>query len=107
METIYDKEAMVSKLKNEFATILTYVENAVGHEQIGDVEKQVFRQLQHLGRHLVEAYVKQSGTGYEANNPPRSQDGRPLEFKGYIESPYFSIFGELKIKRAAYASAWP
>jgi hypothetical protein len=104
METIYDKEAMVSKLKNEFATILTYVENAVGHEQIADVEKQVFRQLQHLGLHLVDAFVKQSGTGYQANNPPRSQDGKALEFKGYIESPYFSIFGELKIKRAAYAS---
>ncbi len=105
METIYAKEAMLSKLKNEFATILAYVENAVGHEQIADVEKQVFRQLQHLGLHLVDAFVKQSGTGYQANNPPCSTDGRALEFKGYIESPYFSIFGELEIKRAAYASA--
>jgi hypothetical protein len=104
METIYDKEAMVSKLKNEFATILTSVENAVGHKQIADVERHVFRQLQHLGLHLVDAFVKQSGTGYKANNPPRSEDDRRLEFKGYIESPYFSIFGELKIKRAAYAN---
>jgi hypothetical protein len=104
METIYDKETTFSKLKNEFASILSYIDSAAGHEQIADVEKQVFRQLQHLGLHLMDTYVKQSGTGYQANNPPRSKDGKALEFKGYVDSPYFSIFGELKIKRAAYAS---
>jgi len=105
MTTIYDQEANVCKLKNEFAAILTDLQNAVGHEQICDVEKMLFRRIQHLALHCMEAFVQQSGTGYQADNPPRATDGKPLTFKGYVNSPYFSIFGELTIKRAAYASA--
>lgn len=104
MQTIYEKEAMLDKLNSEFSKVTTYVERAVDREPIHQVEQEVFRKLMELGRSLLESFIAQSGTGYQANNPPRSEDGKALTFKGIVESPYFSIFGEVKIKRASYAS---
>jgi hypothetical protein len=107
MMTIYDKEAMLGKLKDEFAAITALVETAVGQDPICDVEREVFRTLQQLGRSLLEYFIAQSGTGYQAEHPPRATDGTALTFKGLIASPYFSIFGEVTIPRAAYAGAGP
>jgi hypothetical protein len=56
-----------------------------------------------LGRGLLEAFVEQSGTGYEVGNPPLSEVGDPMAYKGTVDSPYVSIFGEIRISRAAYA----
>lgn len=103
MVTIYDKEAMLGKLKDEFATITTYLDTAVGRDQIGEVEKEVFRRLHQLGRSLLEAFLAQSGTGYDPEHPPCSAEGTALTFKGVVDSPYLSIFGEVTITRAAYA----
>lgn len=101
--TIYDKDAMLGKLKDEFTALIAYVESAVGREQLCDVEQEVFRQVQQLGRSLLEVFLAQSGTGYSAEAPPCSPEGKVLAFKGLVESPYFSIFGEVTITRAAYA----
>jgi hypothetical protein len=105
MMTIAEIETMFGKLDNEFSQFKTYIKGAVGHQEIHVVEKEMFRKLQHLGRTALECFIEQSGTGYQENNPPLSAEGKPLEFKGTPESPYFSIFGEVKIKRAAYANA--
>lgn len=103
MMTVYDKEAMLGKLKDEFSALTAYVESAVGREQLGEVERELFRKVQHLGRSLLEAFLAQSGTGYSAASPPCSPEGKALTFKGFVDSPYVSIFGEVTITRAAYA----
>jgi len=86
-----------------YAEIKAYVDGSVGREELHDVELNVFRQVLKLGRGLLEAFVEQSGTGYEAGNPPLREAGAPMEYKGTVNSPYVSIFGEIRISRAAYA----
>ena len=70
MLTIYEKETGYESLDRRYAEIKAYVEGAVGQTPIDEVEKDLFRQLQQLGRGLLEAFVARSGTGYEAGNPP-------------------------------------
>ncbi len=103
MLTIYEKESGFESLDARYAQIKAYVVGAVGQEAIHEVEKHLFRQLQQLGRGLLEAFVAHSGTGYEAGNPPVSEEGVAMEYKETPESPYVSIFGEIRIARAAYA----
>jgi len=103
MLTIYEKEAGFESLDGRYAEIKRYVVDAVGQEAIHEVEQQLFRRLQQLGRGLLEAFVARSGTGYEAGNPPVSEEGVAMEYKETPESPYGSIFGEIRIARAAYA----
>lgn len=103
MSTIYEKEAMLNQLDGAFADIKSYILAAVGHDELHEVEQTLFRQLQLLGRSMLECFVAESGTGYEAGNPPLSEAGVPLEYKGTVDSPYFSIFGEIQIGRAGYA----
>lgn len=105
MVALSEVETKFAQLDNEFSKFKSYIRDAVGHHEIHAVEKEMFRKLQGLGRTALECFIQQSGTGYQENNPPLSVEGKPLEFKGTPESPYFSIFGEVKIKRAAYASA--
>jgi hypothetical protein len=59
--------------------------------------------MQRMGRGFLEVFVAQSGTGYEAGNPPVSEDGEAMEYKETPASAYMSIFGEITIARAAYA----
>lgn len=103
MLTIDEKEAMVSKLKAEFAAILTAVEDAVGQAALHEVEADVSRRLLAVGRSCLDYYLAQWGTGYDVEHPPQATDGCPLTFKGVVASPYVSIFGEVTIHRAAYA----
>jgi hypothetical protein len=103
MLTIYEKETGFESLDTRYAEIKAYVEGAVGQTPIDEVEKDLFRQLQQLGRGLLEAFVARSGTGYEAGNPPVSEEGVAMEYKETPQSPYVSIFGEIRIGRASYA----
>ena len=61
--TIYDKEANVEKMYDEFGSILAYVENAVDDEQICDVEQGLLRKLHRLGFSLLKHFVELPGTG--------------------------------------------
>lgn len=99
----YEKEMIQGDLNNKFEKILAYVDEAVNNKEICLVEKELFQRLQHLGQSLLESFVKQHGTGYQKNNPPCSENGKALKFKGTVDSPYFSIFGEISIYRASYA----
>ena len=105
MLTIYEKETLIESLDETFTEIKAYVEGAIGQEALHDVEQHLFRRLQSLGRGFMETFVALSGSGYEAGNPPLSEEGQPLEYKGTKAegSPYQSIFGEIRIYRAAYA----
>ncbi len=103
MLTIYERETGFESLDTRYSKIKAYVEDAVGQTPINEVEKDLFRQLQPLGRGLLEAFVAQSGTGYEAGNPPVSEEGVAMEYKETPQSPYVSIFGEIRIARASYA----
>jgi len=105
VRTIYEKEALFENLDAAFAELKEYIVSAVNKEELHPVEQQMFGRLQQMGRQGLEAFVTLSGTGSEAGNPVRSEDGAPLAYKG-IEakgSPYVSIFGEIRIHRAAYA----
>jgi hypothetical protein len=103
--TIYEKEALFESLDTRYAAIKTYVEGGVGREALHEVEQELFRHVLGLARGFLEVFVALSGTGYQAGHPPRCADGRPMAYKGTESagSPYVSIFGEIRIYRAAYA----
>jgi len=103
MATIYEIESGFESLDAMYAQFKAYVRGAVGQEAIHEVEKHLFRRLQQLGRGFLEVFVAQSGTGYEAGNPPVSEAGVAMEYKETASSPYVSIFGEITIARASYA----
>ena len=105
MLTIYEKETLFESLDDTFTEIKAYVEGAMGQEALHDVEQHLFRRLQRLGRGFMETFVALSGTGYEAGNPPFSEEGQAMAYKGTKAegSPYLSIFGEIRIYRAEYA----
>ena len=105
MRTIYEKEALFESLDAAFAQLKEYLVSAVNATELHQVEHQVFRQLQHMGCHCLETFVARSGTGYQAGHPPLSEEGHPPAYKGTEAegSPYVSIFGEIRIYRAAYA----
>ncbi|MDP6736784.1 MAG: ISKra4 family transposase [Nitrospinaceae bacterium] len=103
--TIYEKEALFESLDDTFAEIKAYVVEAINRAELHEVEQHLFRQMQRLGRGFLEAFVARSGTGYEAGNPPLSEEGDKMKYKGTEAegSPYMSIFGEIRIYRATYA----
>jgi hypothetical protein len=103
MSTIYEKEALLWSLDEEFADLKAALHEAVGRAPLHEVERMLFRQLQHLGRGLLEWFIAASGTGYEADHPPCTERGKPMTYKGTECSPYWSIFGEIPLTRAAYA----
>ena len=103
--TIYEKETMLASLDEDFADLKSALYDAVGQEALHAVEEMLFRRLQRLGQALLEWFIAESGTGYQAGNPPLSETGVPLAYKGTVCSPYMSIFGEVAIQRAGYAQA--
>lgn len=102
MSTIYEFESMHSNIKDQFSNLLDIVESSLGNEELHNLEKCIFENLQGLGISLLEYFVSKSGTGYEPGQRLSSSDGTALEYKGLVDSPYFSIFGEIRIKRARY-----
>ena len=102
MATIYEKEAVFDKLNKTFECLKGYIYDAVDHEELHEVEQQIFRKVQEIGRQSLECFVFLSGSGYEEGNPPLSDEGIEMRYKGTVDSPYMSIFGEVKIARAAY-----
>lgn len=101
--TLGEKEALFEKVDEAFDDLKAYVVGAVGREELHEVERSLFRRLQRMGRLFLEGFVAESGSGYEAGNPPVTEEGQPMRYKGRVDSPYFSIFGEISIPRAAYA----
>lgn len=103
MRTMYEEEALFESLDETFTEIKAYVEGVIGQADLHEVEQDLFRRLQRLGRRFLETFVALSGTGYEAGHPPLSEDGRPMAYKETPDCPYVSIFGQIRIFRAAYA----
>lgn len=103
MQTIYEKEALFDELDESFSQIKNYICDAVGHKEVHQVEHEVFRKLQVLGHQLLSSFVHLCGTGYEAGHPLESESGVKMRYKGIQEASYLSIFGQIKIARAAYA----
>lgn len=101
--TIYEKETMLTCLDEDFTDLKNGLSEAVGQAELHEVEEQLFRRLQRLGRALLEWYIAESGTGYQAKHPPLCETGLPLTYKGTVRSPYMSIFGEITLLRASYA----
>ena len=102
MATIYEKEVMFDKLDESFEHLKRSIYEAADHEELHEVEQQIFRKVQEIGRQSLACFVCLSGSGYEKDNPPVSDEGLPMRYKGTVHSPYMSIFGEITIARAAY-----
>ena len=102
MSTIYEKEALFESLDEAIAQIKEYVMGAVGKEELHEVEKNLFRRIQDAGRRCLETFVTLSGSGYQADHPPLTEEGVPMRYKGIVNSPYVSVFGQITISRAAY-----
>ncbi len=75
---------------------------AVAHTELHDVERQIFKMIQVIGLHFLVCYLDRIGTGHQAK-PPCTNEGRPMVYKGTVKRTRFSVFGPLKINRAAYA----
>ncbi len=102
MPTMYEFESMRRNINDQFSNLFEIVESSVGAEELHNLEKSVFENLQGLGLSLLEYFVSKSGTGYEPGQRLSAIDGKTLAYKGIVDSPYFSIFGEIRIQRARY-----
>ena len=105
MMTIYEKEALFDQLDEDFSQIKRFICDAVGQVELHDVEREVFRQLQVLGRQLLSSFVQLYGTGYESDGFLERGSGLRMRYKGRQSVSYLSIFGPIQISRAAYARA--
>ena len=105
MMTIYEKEALFDQLDEDFSQIKRFICDAVGQVELHDVEREVFRQLQVLGRQLLSSFVQLYGTGYESDGFLERGSGLKMRYKGRQSVSYLSIFGPIQISRAAYAHA--
>jgi len=103
VSTIYATESLFESVDETFAQLKEYVVGAVGQAELHHVEQELFRRVQQVGRALLETFITVSGSGYQADHPPLTEDGEPMRYKGAAPSPYVSIFGEINILRAAYA----
>jgi|TARA_B100002003_G_scaffold122095_1_gene112683 hypothetical protein len=101
--TIYETEAQWEQVQELVTQLEGYVCQAVGREELHEVEDGLFRRLQQLGRALLERFVAESGTGYSEGQPPCTLEGEPLGYKGIETVSYLSIFGSIGLPRAAYA----
>lgn len=103
MSTIYANEVLFESGDALLGQLKEYVMGAVGQAELHQVEQELFRRLQCLGRLLLEGFVALTGSGYQADHPLLTAEGVPLHYKGTAPSPYGSIFGEITILRASYA----
>ena len=103
MSTLYEEEAQFESLDEMVAQLKHYVMEAVGQKELHEVEQDVLRSVHRLGCLALEVFVTLTGSGYEPGDPPVTEAGCPMRYKGTVASPYVSIFGEITIPRAAYA----
>jgi hypothetical protein len=99
---IGDQESQWDQAQALLQALDQYVCGAVGQEELHEVEHGVFRRVQQLGRLMMERFVAQSGTGYTPHRPPCTRSGEPLAYKGIETVDYLSIFGLVRLPRAAY-----
>jgi len=101
--SLHEQELSASNIHDQLDQLLDYVTNAAGKEQIHIAEKEILNHVLQIGLASLQKFVKESGTGYEADNPPVSDNKKKsLRYKTNRSSPYLSIFGEILIERAGY-----
>lgn len=103
MSTMYKTEEQFASLDHEFAALKKYVtETAQQQRAIHLSEKEIFSRVLEMGRLCLEALIQQSGPNHDAANAPKSVAGCSLPYNGQSTRTYFSIFGNIKIRRARY-----
>ncbi|MFQ5641910.1 MAG: hypothetical protein ACE5IR_28370, partial [bacterium] len=102
MLPIYEKEQSIVKMKNEVKALEAYLKQACGHEEIHQVEKNIFDFVKKIGRHALQSFIDESGSGYEDDNPPIDSNEDAMRYKIIRHSAYQSIFGKVRIMRAGY-----
>ena len=101
--SIGDQESQWEQVQQSLQELDHYVCEAVGGDELHEVEEEVFRRLLRLGRIMMERFVVKSGTAYTPGRPPCTLSGEPLGYKGIETVDYLSIFGLVRLPRAAYA----
>ena len=70
--SLHEQELSASSIHEQLDQLLDYVTNAAGKEQIHIAEKEILKHVLQIGLASLQKFVKESGTGYEAENPPIS-----------------------------------
>jgi len=70
--SLHEKELLASNIRDQLEQLLYYVTNAAGKEQIHNAEREIFKRVQQIGLASLQKFVKESGTGYKADDPPVS-----------------------------------
>lgn len=95
---------MIHEAKEEFQGILGYLESEAQRKQLHEVEKEIFTQMLHLGRTLLEVFLKIKGDGNVGKTHTDSLGIVRNLHSSKREKVYHSIFGKVVIKRANYWS---
>jgi len=102
MDTIYNRELHLSKLKKMLYKLIEYVEQASNNTEIHHAEREIFSHVKQMGFVALQLFIANCGPDYNAGQAPTSESGKPLRYKGIFFACYLSIFGEIKIPRAGY-----
>jgi hypothetical protein len=70
--SLHEQELSTSNIHEQLDELLDYVTNAAGKEQIHIAEKEILQRALQIGLASLQKFVKESGTGYESDNPPIS-----------------------------------
>ena len=70
--SLHEKELLERNIRDQLDQLLDYVTNAAGKEQLHHAEKEIFKRIQQIGLASLQKFIAESGTGYEAGNPPVS-----------------------------------
>ena len=103
MKTIYDQEAQWEQTDEMYRQLQGLVVDAVAHQELHEVEAELYRGLLALGQGWLRQFVTASGTGYDPSQPLATLDGQALTYKGLQTVEYLSVFGAIQLSRAAYA----
>jgi hypothetical protein len=92
-------------LQHQFDQLVALVGAAVqNHEPLHKLERDIWTRLLQLGHQLLAQVFEQSGTG-DVGESLRLPDGRDVHrLPDLHERRYVSIFGEFRLRRAAYGS---
>lgn len=99
------KEQKKSRIHKQLDEILSSLEEqSKSGEQIHKVELKLFRTLLELGKLLLKYYINLVSEITSKKGTPLDGEGKKMENKGKKDSPYFSVFGRMEIKRTKYYS---
>ncbi|MGB6066821.1 MAG: hypothetical protein WBG50_18605 [Desulfomonilaceae bacterium] len=97
-------ERLITDVASMVNEILTFVREAAGEMEIGEVERHLLSLVMGVGRAALEEFVAMKGTGY-AGKEINDAQGTRCPYVRDRDCTYRSIFGAISIPRAYYHAA--